>query len=187
MLSAVYLAVSLPFKVSLVVIPGFTDVRPVVCLQPIYGVFFGVPGCIAFGLGNLVADVLGDGLRWSSVAGFVMNALGPALFCLVWSRARAGVFDLRTPRNVALFAGASLACAAVVAGGIAGAIAWFYPETDVALFFFVVVGNNTVFSILLGMPIAMLMQEEMGVAPRGLGFESGRLAPPSDALDAHSA
>lgn len=43
LLTAVYLAVSLPFKFALELIPGFTDIRPVACLQPIFGVLFGIP------------------------------------------------------------------------------------------------------------------------------------------------
>ena len=42
-LLAVYLVISLPFK-SLAIIPGFTDVRPVCMLMPVYGIFFGLPG-----------------------------------------------------------------------------------------------------------------------------------------------
>ena len=51
-LTVAYLIVSIPFKV-MEIIPGFTDIRPVSMLQPIYGIFFGIPGCIAFAVGNL--------------------------------------------------------------------------------------------------------------------------------------
>jgi hypothetical protein len=37
----VYLIVAIPFKV-MSVIPGFTDIRPVTLLEPVYGIFFGV-------------------------------------------------------------------------------------------------------------------------------------------------
>ena len=51
-LTAVYLVVAVPFKV-MSVIPGFADIRPVLMLNPVYGIFFGIPGCIAFAIGNL--------------------------------------------------------------------------------------------------------------------------------------
>ncbi|MEE0845796.1 MAG: hypothetical protein U0L71_06340 [Eggerthellaceae bacterium] len=168
-LTAVYLAASLPFKISLEIIPGFSDVRPVAALQPIYGIFFGIPGCIAFGLGNLLTDILGDSLRASSLAGLVMNAVSPALFCLLWGRLRHGVFDLRAPKDIALFSLLSLLCAAVQSVAISGAVAFSYPEVDAFYFGLTVVGNHTLFPLLLGIPIAILLQEELDVAPRGLG------------------
>ncbi len=78
-LTAVYLIVSVPFKV-MEIIPGFTDIRPVTMLQPVYGVFFGIPGCIAFAFGNLLTDMIGDSLRLSSIAGFAANFSGPFVF-----------------------------------------------------------------------------------------------------------
>ena len=62
-LTAVYLVVAVPFKV-MSVIPGFADIRPVLMLNPVYGIFFGIPGCIAFAIGNLIGDLLSDSLRW---------------------------------------------------------------------------------------------------------------------------
>jgi len=51
----VYLIIALPFK-QLAVIPGFSDVRPVYMLQPVFGIFFGIPGCLACAVGNLIGD-----------------------------------------------------------------------------------------------------------------------------------
>ncbi len=78
-LTAVYLVVAVPFKV-MSVIPGFADIRPVLMLNPVYGIFFGIPGCIAFAIGNLIGDLLSDSLRWSSIGGFIANFIGPFLF-----------------------------------------------------------------------------------------------------------
>ncbi len=41
-LTAVYLGVAVPFKV-MSVIPGFADIRPVLMLNPVFGIFFGIP------------------------------------------------------------------------------------------------------------------------------------------------
>ena len=81
----VYLIIAIPFKV-MNVIPGFTDIRPVMLLKPVYGVFFGIPGCIAFAVGNLIGDVMSDSLQWSSIAGFAANFLGPFAFYLFWAK-----------------------------------------------------------------------------------------------------
>ena len=42
-LLGVYLLLTLPFKV-MEIIPGFTDIRPMNLMQPVYGIFFGIPG-----------------------------------------------------------------------------------------------------------------------------------------------
>ena len=41
----IYLVFALPFK-AMNIIPGFTDVRPVSALAPIYGIFYGPLGCL---------------------------------------------------------------------------------------------------------------------------------------------
>ncbi|MBE6010887.1 MAG: hypothetical protein E7236_09580, partial [Lachnospiraceae bacterium] len=84
-LFGIYLLVAVPFKV-MEIIPGFTDVRPVTMLGPIYAVFFGLPGCIVMAVGNLVMDIVSDSLRWSSISGFIANFLGPFLIYLFWNK-----------------------------------------------------------------------------------------------------
>ncbi len=80
-LIAVYLIIAIPFKV-ISIIPGFTDIRPVMLFKPVFGVFFGIPGCFAFAIGNLIGDIMSDSLRWSSIAGFAANFLAPFVFYL---------------------------------------------------------------------------------------------------------
>ena len=109
-LLAVYLVISLPFK-SLAIIPGFTDVRPVCMLMPVYGIFFGLPGCFAFAAGNLISDIASDSLRWSSIAGFIGNFVYPYLMYLYWTQLRKKQFRLRTRRAVALFVASIFVCA----------------------------------------------------------------------------
>ena len=169
-LLAVYLALALPFKV-LSVIPGFTDVRPVEMLQPAYGIFFGMPGCLAFAVGNLVGDIASGSLRWSSIAGFVGNFAYPYLMYLIWYRLRKEPFSLRDGRTIALMAATIVACACVQALVIAPAVAAFYPDVDVALFAMSVIGNGTVFPLGFAIPFMIMLQEELGFAP--LGARSG--------------
>ena len=80
-----YLTVALPFMV-MQVIPGFTDVRPVMMLWPVFGVFFGIEGCLACAVSNLIMDIVSSSLRWSSIAGFAANFLGPFMVYLYWTR-----------------------------------------------------------------------------------------------------
>ena len=83
-LIVVYLIVAVPFKV-MEIIPGFTDIRPVSLLMPVYGIFFGIPGCIAYAIGNLITDIVSDSLRWSCIAGFAANFIGPFCYYLFWT------------------------------------------------------------------------------------------------------
>ena len=67
------MVLSLPFKV-MIMIPGFTDIRPVTCVQPIFGLFYGQTGALAFAVGNLISDVLSDSLQCP-----VLRGLSPTI------------------------------------------------------------------------------------------------------------
>ena len=163
-LLVVYLAFALPFKV-LSVIPGFTDVRPVNMLQPVYGIFFGIPGCLACAVGNLVGDIASDGLRWSSIAGFVANFAYPYLMYLFWCKLRKKPFNLREGRTIGLMAVTIVAFALVQALIITPCVALMYPEVDAVLFAASVTGNGTVFPLVFSIPFMVLMQEELDFEP----------------------
>jgi energy-coupling factor transport system substrate-specific component len=164
-LVAVYLVVALPFK-AMNLIPGFTDVRPVMALGPVYGVFFGPLGCLASAFGNLAADVADDALRWTSIAGFASNLLGPLLVWWFWARFSRTPFSLRSPRDLLRHCLVLVAMAAVETAIVAPAVALVYPEVDISLFAWSVFGNTAVFPIVLGIPLAILLQEEFGFVPR---------------------
>lgn len=162
----VYLIISLPFKV-LLLIPGFTDIRPVCMLQPVYGIFMGLPGCFAFALGNLIGDIASDSLRWSSIAGFVGNFAYPFLLYLFWTKIRKKLFRLRTMKAVVGLVASFVLCALVQTAIITPAVAFFYPEVDIALFAVSVFCNATLFPIAFSIPFMILLQEELGFVPIG--------------------
>ena len=163
-LLAVFLIVAIPFKV-MNVIPGFTDIRPVSLMQPVYGVFFGLPGCAAFAIGNLIGDILSDSLRWSSIAGFAANFLGPFIFYIFWTRISKTPFSLRTGKDLLKQIAVIAVSAIVQAGLITPAVEMIYPEVGSVLFAATVLLNNSVFPIMLGIPLMILMQEELGFKP----------------------
>lgn len=168
-LLVVYLVISLPFK-GLPIIPGFTDVRPVCMLMPVYGIFFGLPGCFAFAVGNLIGDIASDSLRWSSIAGFIGNFVYPYLMYLYWTQLRNKPFNLRRRRTVAMFAVSILVCALIHTAIITPAVALMYPEVDAVLFAMSCVGNGTVFPIGFAIPFIILIQEELGFIPIARGM-----------------
>ena len=159
-----HLVVALPFKV-MNLIPGFTDVRPVTALGPIYGIFFGPIGCLSFACGNLLEDIIDDALRWSSLAGFSANFIGPCLTWYLWKRYAGRPFALRTLRDLLFHTVVIFVIALLEAAIISPAVAIAYPEVDSAFFALTVIGNTAFFPIFLGIPLIILMQEELGFHP----------------------
>ena len=161
----VYLIVAIPFKV-MSVIPGFTDIRPVSLLQPVYGVFFGIPGCFAFAIGNLIGDIASDSLRWSSIAGFAANFAAPLLFYLFGCYFSKAPFSLRTGKNLLKQTAVIAASAIMQAVLITPAVVMIYPEVDGWVFASTVLLNSSVFPLMLGIPLIILIQEELGFKPK---------------------
>ena len=158
----IYLIVSIPFKV-MEIIPGFTDIRPVAMLHPVYGIFFGIAGCIACAVGNLITDMVGDSLRWSSIAGFIANFVGPLLFCIYWRKLSHKSFHLRNMKNIlTLLVGAAFTVL-TEALMITPAVALVYADVDYWLFFLTVILNTSAFPIFLGIPLIIVLQEEVGL------------------------
>lgn len=163
-LLAAYVIVAIPFR-TMNLIPGFTDVRPVTALGPVYGVFFGPLGCFASACGNLLADMADDALRWTSIAGFAANFLGPLLVWFFWTRVSRKPFALRTPGDLMWHVLAVGSASMLETAIITPAVALVYPEVDTALFAWSVVGNTTAFPVLIGIPLSILLQEELGFRP----------------------
>lgn len=59
----------------IVIVPGFTWLRPANSLAPIFGMFFGIPGCVGAAIGNLIADIVGGFFGVGSFGGFIGNFL----------------------------------------------------------------------------------------------------------------
>ena len=163
-LTAVYLIVSVPFKV-MEIIPGFTDIRPVSMLMPVYGIFFGIPGCIAYAVGNLITDIVSDSLKWSCIAGFAANFIGPFCYYLFWTRLSKQRFHLREAKNFLKHILLIIVDSLLVAGIITPFVVLSYPEVNATLFFVMVLINSIAFPLLLGIPLIILMQDELGFTP----------------------
>lgn len=164
-LVAAYLVLALPFR-TMELITGFSDVRPVTALGPVYAVFFGPLGCLASGVGNLLADAMADALRWTSIAGVAANFLGPLLVWFCWTRLWRTPFALRTPRELLRHGLLLVAVSLLQTAILAPSVALVYPEVDALFFARTVFVNNSVFPIVLGIPLTILLQEEFGFAPR---------------------
>lgn len=164
LLTAVYLIVSLPFKV-MEIIPGFTDIRPVSMLMPVYGIFFGIPGCLAYAVGNLITDIVSGSLKWSCIAGFAANFIGPFCYYLFWIILSKHEFHLRERKNLLRHTAVIIVDALLVAGIITPFVALSYPDVDSKLFFEMVLINSSAFPFFIGIPLIILMQDELGFKP----------------------
>ena len=160
----VYLVVAIPFK-AMNLIPGFSDVRPDCALASIYGIFYGPLGCVVCAFGNLIADIIDDALRWSSLAGFSANFLGPFLIWYLWKRFGKHPFALRTIPDLLFHTLVIVLGAILEASIITPAVAYAYPEVNAKLFAYSVLGNTSVFPIVFGIPLAIVLQEELGFSP----------------------
>ena len=160
----VYLVVAIPFK-AMNLIPGFSDVRPVCALASIYGIFYGPLGCVVCAFGNLIGDIFDDALRWSSFAGFAANFLGPLLVWYLWKRFGKHPFALRTIPDLFFHALILVLAAILEAAIITPAVAYAYPEVNAKFFALSVLGNTSVFPIVFGIPLAIVLQEELGFSP----------------------
>ena len=164
-LLAVYLVVAVPFKV-MSIIPGFTDVRPVTLLEPVYGIFFGLPGCIAFAVGNLIGDIISGSLKWSSIAGFASAFLGPFIYWFFWNKISKTSFSLRTGKELLKQTLLTLFAAVFEATLLVLTVETAYHEVNGHLFVLTVLINETLYPIFLGIPLMILMQEELGFQPK---------------------
>ena len=160
----IYLVFAVPFK-AMPLIPGFTDVRPVTALGAIYAVFIGPVGCMAFACGNLIADVIDNALHWSCFAGFAANFLGPCLIWYMWRRHGRLPFALRSVRNLLFHSAAIVISALLVTAIIAPAVSTAYPDVNILFFSLAVFCNTSIFPIVIGIPVTILLQEELGFAP----------------------
>ncbi len=160
----VYLIIAIPFKV-MNVIPGFTDIRPVMLFKPVYGVFFGIPGCLAFTIGNLIGDIMSGSLRWTSVSGFAANFLGPYVFYVFWKRISKTPFSLRTFKRILIQIAVIIVSSVIEVVIIAPSVKLIYPEVDFILLSVTIFLNGTLFPLALGIPLMILMQEELGFKP----------------------
>ncbi len=163
-LLVIYLVVAVPFKV-MEIIPGFTDIRPVTLLGPVYAIFYGIPGCVVMAVGNLIMDVVSDSLRWSSIMGFLANFTGPLLIWAYWYYRSSSAFSLRKGRNIIKHVWIMMLSAILEMVLITPAVALIYPEIDAGLFALTVLLNTFLFPVIFGIPITILLQEEMGFVP----------------------
>lgn len=145
------------FKV-MVLVEGFTEIRPVNAIPVLAGLLFGPVGAWACAFGNLAADCFGT-LQPTSTLGFVGNFVGAYLPYKLWYIYRREAPHVHTVANLLLYVWitfvSSLAAAWIIAGGI-----WFlfglYIE-KLALYIFM---NDFMFPLIFGLPVFIVLTSD---------------------------
>jgi len=157
--AALYAGLMIPFK-AIVIVPGFTELRPAVAIPVVFGLLFGPAGAWGAAIGNLIADALGGMFGPASTFGFVGNFFLGAIPCALWGRLpffpQALPLGFRSPAQLGQFAVvtllASLACAATVGLGVE--VFHFFPFVMLAL---IVAINDLVMPLLIGPALMSLL------------------------------
>ena len=154
---AAFVVLGAAFKV-MVLVEGFTEVRPVNAIPPIAGLMFGPIGAIACGIGNLAADLFGS-LSWSSILGIIANFIAAFLPYRLWHLFSDEAPNLHSHKNILRYLLICLISAFTVAWFLSFGLYTFFefwiPEVYIYVFF-----NNFGFSILFGMPLLIVLTSD---------------------------
>lgn len=152
-----FLALGIPFKV-MVLIEGFTEVRPVNAIPPIAGLICGPIGALAVGLGNLVADLFGT-FGASSALGFFGNMIAAYLPYRLWYIYLPGEPHVHTNQNILKYVLICFFTAVTVAWMLGFGLYYFFGQWIEQVYTYVAY-NNFGFSVGLGLPLFIMLTSD---------------------------
>jgi energy-coupling factor transport system substrate-specific component len=158
--AAIYAALLIPFK-ALVLIPGFTEIRPASAFPVVLGLLFGPAGAWGSAFGNLIGDFFGT-LSIGSIFGFLGNFFFAYVPYKLWSRL--GLVDAKDDDSlmlnntkklinyivVAIIS--AMSCALIIAWGCE--VLRLVPFAALAT---IITMNNSVPSVVLGIPLLLVL------------------------------
>jgi energy-coupling factor transport system substrate-specific component len=161
--AALYAGLMIPFK-AIVLIPGFTELRPAVVVPVVFGLLFGPAGAWGAALGNVIGDLFGGMFGLSSAFGFVGNFLLGGVAYAVWGQLPFFPRDLPaglgSARHVAQFAlivvVASLSCAAMIGFGVE--VLRLLPFAFLAI---IIAVNDILMPLLIGPALVALLSSRV--------------------------
>ncbi|MFD0872241.1 Uncharacterised protein [Chlamydia abortus] len=152
-LAALY-AVALMTLANIKLIPS-VPVRPANALQPVFGMLFGLPGCLGLAFGNLINDlIIGDPLPHKLIVGFIINFLGGFLGLLFVSHPL-----LKTIRSVVeYYFFVVILASGIIAGSIwVNVLLGFTPVEIATAFTPIVFANQAIATGVLGPVLLRLL------------------------------
>jgi energy-coupling factor transport system substrate-specific component len=162
-IAAVYMTALIPFK-GLVIVPGFTEVRPANVLPVTLGLLFGPAAAWGAAIGNLLSDAFGGTLTSGSLFGFLGNFFSAFVAYKLWGHL-GPLSSGEAPRMDAVAELVEFVVISVIsAAGTAAIIAWgldllgLFPFSVFAL---IVTVNNFLAAAVIGPPLLYLLYPRM--------------------------
>ncbi|UNC93490.1 QueT transporter family protein [Candidatus Contubernalis alkaliaceticus] len=154
----VFIGMAVPFKVMMLV-EGFTEVRPVNAVPVVAGLLFGPAGAWGCAIGNLVADLFGT-FSTASILGFFGNFIAAYLPYKLWHTWKKGEKpNLKSNGNIGFYillsAVSSLAVAIFLACGLDVFLRFWLLDI-----FYIILFNNFGFSLVLGLPVLIVLTSD---------------------------
>lgn len=154
----VFIGMAVPFKV-MVLVEGFTEVRPVNAVPVVAGLLFGPAGAWGCAIGNLIADLSGTFSK-GSILGFVGNFIAAYLPYKLWHIVgRKETPNVKSSKNIVKYiliaTVASAATAILIACGLDVLFGMWLPQI-----FWIIVLNDLGFPIILGLPVLIVLTSE---------------------------
>jgi energy-coupling factor transport system substrate-specific component len=154
----VFIGMAVPFKV-MVLVEGFTEVRPVNAVPVVVGLLFGPSGAWGCAAGNLIADFFGTFSK-ASILGFLGNffaAYLPFKLWYIWKIEEKP--NVKSYQSIGLFillsAISSLAVAIFIACGLDVFLQFWLRKIFYIIFF-----NNLGFSLFLALPVFIVLTSD---------------------------
>lgn len=72
-ISAALFGGGLALTAGIVFVPGIAYLRPAQAFTTVFGILFGLPGCLGSAVGNFIGDIFAGTLTLGSIAGFIGN------------------------------------------------------------------------------------------------------------------
>lgn len=175
--TAALYAVALVALAQIKITPS-VSLRPANALQPVFGMLFGIPGCLGLSFGNMINDLLtGNGEPHKVIVGFVSNFLGgfiPFLF-VSHPALKTGRSYIQYYLFVVVISSAVIACSILVNVALG-----FTPMVVATSFVPAVFLNQAIMTAVLGPILLKLLYPFVKRAGlyRGRPVESGYSLPP---------
>ena len=155
--TAVFAVLGAAFKV-MVLVEGFTEVRPVNAVPMLAGLIFGPIGALGCGVGNIIADFFGT-FNLTSILGFFANFVAAYLPYKLWHLLKKEEPNVHTWKNIGIYVFLS-ALSALTAACMLGFGLYYFFGSWIETIYTYVLFNNFGFSVALGLPLFIVLTSD---------------------------
>lgn len=169
--TAIFIGMAVPFKV-MVLVDGFTEVRPVNAVPVVAGLIFGPMGAWGCAIGNLIADLFGTFSK-ASILGFFGNFIAAYLPYKLWHTLKKGEKpNVKSYVNIGIYILISFASALSTGIFIVCGLYYLMGLWSLQLFYIIIL-NDFIFPIFIGLPVLIVLTcEDNNVTPHMPKFKN---------------